>query len=690
MAATAYISIVPRAREGDNLIHVSLVLRDVTSASGTVSLSFAPDLSTVTNGLDVSVPSYSGSYSVSLSQTADYVLTLPSITITDDVLAEGPETLAFRVQASGRIFDSGSDTTIIKVVIEDNDLIGTDGADTLTGGDLSDYIDGRGGNDRLFGGGGADTLLGGAGNDRLDGGLGADRMTGGTGSDVYVVDSAGDVVIEEANDAASTDTVESSISYTLGAYVEDLILLGTAALDGTGNELNNTIYGNNASNTLNGREGDDRLFGYGGDDILIGGAGNDVAYFSGPRSAYSLIYQGNGRVSVSGPDGQDQLDGVETLFFFNPAGLETLGIVKVPTSFFASSVTQVSRSFGASLEAGGWTQNAIYPRMTGDVNGDGHADLIGFGGAGVFAALANGSGGFGSAYQASSLFGADLSAGGWLSVDASPRMLADINGDGRDDLVGFGGAGVFAALAQEDGRFGSAFFAKNSFGSDLSAGGWASDKVHPRLLGDINGDGMDDLIGFGGAGVFAALATGDGGFGAAYLSSTSFGADLSAGGWTNNDANPRLLADINGDGRDDLIGFGGAGVFAALADGAGGFGAAYLASTSFGADPSAGGWTSQTAFPRQVADINGDGRADLVGFGGGGVYVALGQTDGSFAAPVFDVALMGQDAAAGSWTNNDKYPRMLADMNGDGRADLVGFGNDGVFVATATDFFAFG
>ncbi|NNM78585.1 hypothetical protein HJG53_16985 [Sphingomonas sp. ID1715] len=687
MAATAFVS-TPRfvVREGDNVIRIALVLRDVNSASGTVSLSFLQNQSTVTNNSDVIVPNYSGSYNVTISQTADYVINLPEISIFDDIIDEDTETFTVRIQASGRVFDNGTDTTTLSFTVEDNDLIGTDGIDTLTGSTFADYIDGRGGNDRLFGGSGNDTILGGAGSDRLDGGSGADRMSGGLGNDVYVVDSTGDVVVEDA-DGGDADAVESSISYTLGASIEDLILLGSESLTGTGNDLNNSIFGNSAANLLNGLDGADRLFGLGGDDILIGGSGIDTAYFSGLKSGYSLVYQGNGRVSVVGPDGNDRLEGVERLSFDGPGGVQTF---TVPTSFFASSVTQASSSFGADPSAGGWTQGSVYPRMTGDVNGDGRADLVGFGGAGVFAALADGNGGFGSAYQASSLFGADLGAGGWLSVDAAPRTLGDINGDGRDDLIGFGGAGVFAALADGNGGFGSAYFAKNSFGSDLSAGGWASNKAHPRLLGDINGDGRDDLVGFGGAGVFAALADGNGGFGSAYLSSTSFGADLSAGGWTNNDASPRLLADVNGDGRDDLVGFGGAGVFAALADGNGGFGAAYLASSSFGADPGAGGWASQTAFPRQVADINGDGRADLVGFGGSGVYVALGQSDGRFAAPVLDVGLMGQNASAGGWTDNDKYPRMLADTNADGRADLIGFGNNGVFVATASDFFALG
>ncbi len=101
---------------------------------------------------------------------------------------------------------------------------------TKRGTNFRDTLAGTNGNDVLLGLGGNDTLTGSTGNDLLDGGTGADRMTGGKGNDTYIVDSAGDRVIEAANQG--TDTVKSSISLAIGINVEHLILGGTKAING--------------------------------------------------------------------------------------------------------------------------------------------------------------------------------------------------------------------------------------------------------------------------------------------------------------------------------------------------------------------------------------------------------------------------------------------------------------------------
>jgi len=118
------------------------------------------------------------------------------------------------------------------------------------------------------------TLTGNAGDNTLDGGIGADTLDGGSGSDTYVVDNAGDVVIEAAN--AGTDTVRTNRSYTLGANLENLVLTGTANLNGSGNDLANLLTGNSGNNVLNGRAGADTMAGLAGNDRYIVDSLSDV------------------------------------------------------------------------------------------------------------------------------------------------------------------------------------------------------------------------------------------------------------------------------------------------------------------------------------------------------------------------------------------------------------------------------
>ncbi|MGH8729420.1 MAG: calcium-binding protein [Burkholderiales bacterium] len=187
------------------------------------------------------------------------------------------------VFADGTIFDSAALTAQGLIVN------GTTGNDVLVGLDgFSNTLNGVAGNDSLSGGNLADTLNGGAGNDVLNGNAGADFMAGGDGDDVYIVNDGNDSLGENPNEGI--DTVQSSVSFSLSANVENLTLMGASTIDGMGNELDNDLLGNDSSNNLSGGAGNDRLFGMGGDDILSGGAGNDL--FDGAGGADTMIGEG--------------------------------------------------------------------------------------------------------------------------------------------------------------------------------------------------------------------------------------------------------------------------------------------------------------------------------------------------------------------------------------------------------------
>lgn len=171
-----------------------------------------------------------------------------------------------------------------------NRIDGEKGSDLIHGNKGHDILNGQDGNDTLYGQDGNDTLNGGKGNDVLSGGSGSDSMVGGLGDDRYWVDSSGDQVIEDANEGY--DIVYSSRSVELRGYnqhLERLILVGTSAINGTGNGLANRVDGNAANNVLNGASGNDTLFGNDGNDRFIddngadsidGGAGIDVVQYA--------------------------------------------------------------------------------------------------------------------------------------------------------------------------------------------------------------------------------------------------------------------------------------------------------------------------------------------------------------------------------------------------------------------------
>ena len=152
---------------------------------------------------------------------------------------------------------------------------GTAGDDYMSG--IYGYVN------RINGLGGNDTIYGADKDDVLDGGTESDVLTGRAGNDTYVVDNIGDTITENLDEG--TDTVTSTITYTLGANLENLTLTGTAAINGTGNALANTLTGNAGNNMLDGGAGADTMIGGAGNDTYVVDDAGDVVTEAGRRKA---------------------------------------------------------------------------------------------------------------------------------------------------------------------------------------------------------------------------------------------------------------------------------------------------------------------------------------------------------------------------------------------------------------------
>ena len=302
--------------------------------------------------------------------------------------------------------------------------------------------------------------------------------------------------------------------------------------------------------------------------------------------------------------------------------------------------------------------------INADIDNDGKPDIVGFGDAGVWTALSMGDAGLAPANFVLANLGADQ---GW-TPSKHVRTMANINNDSQADIVAFGDAGVWTAISTGDGGFAPASFVLANFGANQA---WTPSK-HVRTMAVINNDSQADIMAFGDAGVWTALSTGDGGFGAAQFVLAEFGADK---GWTPS-KHVRTMATINNDSQADIVAFGDAGVWTALSTGDGGFGPAQFVLAEFGADK---GWIP-SKHVRTMADINNDGKADIVAFGDAGVWTALSTGDGGFAAAEFVLAEFGADKG---WTPS-KHVRTMADISNDSKADIVGFGDAGVWTALST------
>jgi serralysin len=405
---------------------------------------------------------------------------------------------------------------------------GTAGNDSLTGTMGDDLLEGLAGND---------TLTGLAGNDTLDAGTGGDRLIGGTGNDTYIVDGPGDTVIERAGEGI--DTVRSSASRTLDANVENLTLTGTAAINGTGNSLNNVITGNSASNTLNGGTGADRLIGGAGNDTYIvdgpgdtvvenAGGGNDTMFSSASRtleanvenltltgtaaingtgnslnnvitgnSANNVLNGGTGADRLVGGAGNDTyiVDQRDDRVVENAGeGFDT--VLSSATLHELDANVENLTLTGAGLNGWGNAQNNVIRGNSQNnvLNGVTGADTL-IGGAGNDTYLVDGPGDRVMENAGEGIDSVQSSASHTLAANVENLLLTDItaiNGTGNALNNSIVGSDVANTLAGGDGND----TLLGIFGNDTLSGGGGSDRLEGRV-------GNDSLTGGSGADRFA-------------------------------------------------------------------------------------------------------------------------------------------------------------------------------------------
>jgi hypothetical protein len=257
----------------------------------------------------------------------------------------------------------------------------------------------------------------------------------------------------------------------------------------------------------------------------------------------------------------------------------------------------------------GWLPAKFYSTIQYlDLNGDGLPDICGRAGDGLYCALNLGNGtGFGTVTRWSAQYGDDT---GWgLEQYYSTIQYMDLNGDGLPDVCGRGGDGLFCALNLGTG----AGFAAGSMWSLIpsDANGFTMPQYYSTIqFPDLNGDGLADMCVRSGDGIGCSINTGSG---TGFSGMTAWSTSLSdAGGFNIPQYYSTIrFVDINGDGLPDVCARLYDGLYCGINTGNNGFGGLIQWSTNYGNN---NGWGYPEYYSTlRYADINGDGGVDVCG-----------------------------------------------------------------------------
>ena len=311
----------------------------------------------------------------------------------------------------------------------------------------------------------------------------------------------------------------------------------------------------------------------------------------------------------------------------------------------------------------------------GDIDNDKDADICVRRSGGIYCSKSNGAGIF-TAPPAAPTLAAFTNAQGW-GVDeyGSTVQLADITGDGRADVCGRGPGGIHCATWSPTGVLGSFSPRSTAFSTGWSGTGYFDSIRFP----DVDGDGRADVCGRGTNGIECALNNGSGTFANTTTSwlSTEFTNNLL---WNNESSGSTIqYGDIDGDGKIDVCGRATDGIRCAQHDKAS---QKFVNPKLWGASDDfddVGLWFVGRSYywSIQLADINGDGRADVCGRGGGGLRCGISMGS-SFALSQFMIPVNPYNDGGffdTSW-EEDRYGSTLrfGDLNGDKHADVCARG----------------
>jgi Ca2+-binding RTX toxin-like protein len=545
-----------------------------------------------------------------------------------DIADYGDSTVGVSVSLAVTGPQDTHDGTDTLVSIEN--LQGSAFSDTLIGDANANEIHAGAGDDMLIGGGGNDLLDGSDGNDTLDGRGSSATLVGGNGNDTYYVDG-GDTINETIGGVPTTgtDQVYSSVTFTLGLFLENLTLTEAGAINGTGNNLNNIIVGNSAANVLSGSGGSDTLEGGAGDDVLHGGFNVDTLTGGAGNDLFSDSKAGLNGDTISDFSVGDKIvltDATLAGFTYSLSG-HTL-------TYTGGSLTLTNVPGGrivAAAAAGGGVELTVVREVHNDFNGDGKSDLLWRSDAGYLSDW------LGTATGA--LANNDANAATWAPTSWHVAGTGDFNGDGKIDLLWRADSGHLSNwLGSATGGFAN---------NDANAATWAPTSWHIVGTGDFNGDGKSDI-----------LWRADTGHLSDWLGSSS-------GAFVNNDANAATWAptswhivgtgDFNGDGKVDLLWRADTGHLSDwLGTASGGF---------VNNDNNAATWAPTNWTVVATGDFNGDHIDDILWRADTGhLSNWLGTATGGF---------VNNDANAATWAPSTWHIAATGDFNGDGKTDIA-------------------